>query len=119
MKDPAASALVMRIKSDMIDAMKTRDQMGVAARKLLLGSIANAEAVPNANQEADGSTYFAGTSNGVGTSELPRQELSKDDILGIIRAEIEEMTDVLRSLDAANDYAAELRRKIELLQQYL
>lgn len=106
MKDPAAQALVDRVRSDLIAAIKTRNQLEVSTLKSLLASFSNAEAV-------DATTIQAGL------TEVARNELSLVDLENIILDEIKELQTVVSRLGNNKAYKTELETRQSLLSRYL
>ena len=74
----------VRLQQALSRALKERDTEAVSALRSALGAIANAEAVPV--PQRTGTEVMLG----VGPSEVPRRELTKDEIDGIVEAEIVE-----------------------------
>src|SRR3954469_23177783 len=92
--------------------------------RTVLAAIANAEAPPGADDDpvsrrSDGP--IAGAVSGLAASEVPRRELTDDDVLAIVRGELDERLAALDQLAAAGatDGAAVLRAEVALLEQYL
>lgn len=104
MEDTLAAQLVMRVQIDLTAAMKQRNQVEVSTLKSLLASFSNAEAVEITNQTS---------------VEVPRKELTEADLQDIIRAEISELQQVIKRLDATSGYRLELEQKSVILQRYL
>ncbi len=118
MEDTQAHELVVRIKADMVRAMKDRKGIEVSASRSLLASISNAEVVPAPNQTHVTSDHIAGASAGVGSTEVPRKQLSYTDLQVIIEDEIQEIQAAKEQLDESSDYAIELDQKIAMLRGY-
>lgn len=95
----------------MLQAFKNGNQLERDVLQTLLARISNAEAVtaPQTNEP----------SVGVGSSEMARKELSRGDILALINDEINKIETVLKTLDAASDYAKELQQKLLVTQKYV
>ena len=113
-----------RLRADLTTAMKARDKEAVAALRSVLASFDNAEAVPvpaPATGPPASSEYVAGTSVGLGSAEVARRELTRDDQRTVRRAQIDE------GLAEADTYAAHgrpddadrLRRQVDVLRTYL
>lgn len=112
-----------RLRSDLTAALKARDRDSVAALRTALAAIDNAEAVPPppGGRSMVSSEYVAGTSVGLGSAEAARRELTPDDVLAVLRAQIGE------GLAEADTYAAHgqadaadrLRRQADVLRAYL
>ena len=91
------TALQVRLRAAMKDAMKSRDKVAVGALRSVLGEIGNAEAVPLAEAGSAGAapssdvdqSRIAGASQGVGASEMALRDLSDDQVVTLVRAEID------------------------------
>lgn len=118
MQDAKAQELVAQIKTDLIGAMKERATIEVSALRALLARISNAEAVQAPYKAQTSSTYVAGASVGVGSTESSRKELSYADIQVIIHAELTEIQTAKQQLLDADPYAAELNQKLTILRSY-
>jgi uncharacterized protein len=70
-----------RLRDALYAALKARDEVATAAVRSAVSAIANAEAVSPAP---------AKVRLGVGAGDVPRRDLSDDELLAIIRAEIDE-----------------------------
>ena len=70
-----------RLRQSLREAMRARDQAAVSALRSALSAIANAEAVDPAPNKVR---------LGVGAGDVPRRALSEDEVLAIIRSEIDE-----------------------------
>jgi len=77
-----------RLKTELTDAMKRKDRPAVSAYRTTLSAISNAEALPIETMPSAGAVE--GMAIGVGAADLDRRELSEDDIVGIVRDEIDE-----------------------------
>jgi len=103
----------------MIRAAKASDLLTTSTLRSLLARISNAEAIPIQDTTNLSSTSIAGASLGVGTTEMPRKELMYSDVYGVIEAEVKEIEEVLRHLDASVPYGEELRQKKTIIRKYL
>lgn len=110
------------MRRDLTAAMKARQPDAVAALRTALAALDNAEAVPVEHlPEIDGDGPVAGARTGVGSTEMPRRELSLADVRAILRAQIaERMTAVAeyRGLGRV-DEAGKLQREAAVLERYL
>ena len=111
------------LRRDLVRAIRSRDEVAVAALRSALAALANAEAVDAAQARlavAEGPT-IAGSLVGVGAAEVDRRELAPADVAAILRAEVAER------IEAAADYrrrghddrAARLEEEAEVLRSYL
>jgi uncharacterized protein YqeY len=127
-----------RMRRDLVDAMKARDQQAVAALRSTLARIDNAEAVdpeavdPEAlDDEADGyeAARYPGEGHsrvvggvlGVGAAEVERRILTPEETAAIVRDEVTERevaADVLERV-GRSDQAERLRAQASLLTTYL
>jgi hypothetical protein len=102
----------------MVGAMKGRKSVEVSALRSLLARISNAEAVPVPDQTHMAPGPIAGAGFGVGSTEVPRKQLSYADIQAVIQDEIQEAQAAKQQLDGSSAYAIELNQKIAILQAY-
>lgn len=127
-----AAELRARLRADLTAAMKARDKVAVAALRTALAGFDDAEAVPVPPTPKEGSStpsqrppatseYVAGTSVGLGSTEVARRELTVEDLRTVLRAQIAER------MAQADTYAAHgqaesgarLRREADVLRAYL
>ena len=104
-----------RLKSDLVTAMRERDQVRVSTIRSLISAIDNAGAVPVAGQGYDYDPKI-----GLG-HDIDRLHLTTDDVERIIAAERDELVmarDEYRGLGKA-DLAAEFDRRVEISASYL
>jgi uncharacterized protein len=116
MQDTRAHELVTRIKTDLVVAMKKRATTEVSALRALLARISNAEAVPPPDKSPIASSRVAAA--GVGSTEMPRKQLSYTDLQAVIQAEINEIQTAKQQLPETDPYAIELNQKLAILQSY-
>lgn len=109
MPDLTPSELITRIQQDLRQAMKDRDTAKLNVLRSLSARISNAEAVQV--------TSLA--NSGVGSTEVPRRQLTLSDIRQIITAELYEIETALDAIDKSSAYAADLRQKATIIQEYL
>jgi uncharacterized protein len=94
-----------RLHGALREALRSRDVIAIAALRGALAAIDNAQAVPGDGGPAPlGVGKVAKARLGAGAAEMPRRELSEDDIATILRREIVERE------SAAADYEARGRR---------
>lgn len=88
--------------------MRDRNRDHVAAYRIALAAIANAEAV------AIGSEHHARaietSAVGVGAAEVPRRELSDDDVHDIVRGEVDELRRAADDIETHAPADAEVKR---------
>ena len=115
--DPLTEAL----RHELLQARRAGDRALSSALRTTLASLANAEAVPGAEDDgAATSAHVAGGRAGVGAADVPRRALTDEDRLAVIAAEIaslEEAVGVYAELDPAR--AADARRGAALLADVL
>jgi len=86
------------LRAALRDAQRARATESIAVFRETLAAIDNAEAVDGGGTRVGGLAIEA-TPVGVGAADLPRRELTEDDVRAIVRAEIEDR------LRAADGYA--------------
>jgi hypothetical protein len=115
--DPLTDAL----RHELLQARRAGDRALSSALRTTLASLANAEAVPAAEDDGAGTTaHVAGGRAGVGAADVPRRALTDEDRLAVVAAEIaslEEAVGVYAELDPAR--AADARRGAVLLADVL
>lgn len=97
-----------RLRADLLAAMKAKDETRLKVLRATLAAIGNAEAV-------DPKTVPAGV------TEVPRRELTDDDIRSVIdfeRAELEAAATELAA-NGRDDEADALRRRRAMLDRYV
>jgi uncharacterized protein YqeY len=112
-----------RLREDLAAAMKARDRVAITVLRTTLAAIDNAEAVDVSPREPAGaaSPHIAGSSAGVGSSDVTRRVLSDADIGEIIREEANERRDAASEYEKLGrvDMADALRREAAVLDGYL
>jgi uncharacterized protein len=78
-----------RLRAALPSALKQRDAPLVSALRATLAALDNAEAVPAGDHEP-GSLALEATPVGVGAREVPRRDLSEEQVAQLVRAEIDE-----------------------------
>jgi uncharacterized protein YqeY len=81
-----------RLRAALPDAMRQRDTARVRLIRATLAALENAEAVPDTG-DRPGSLALEATPVGAGAREVPRRELSADDVARLVAAEIAERRD--------------------------
>jgi uncharacterized protein YqeY len=102
-----------QVQADLTVAVKARDSVRIAALRVTLGAIANAEAVAS-----DGRVSLTAPA---GSTEVARREISDDDVREVIRRERAELlgaADERDGLGRPSD-AAGLRAQAAVLEGYI
>jgi hypothetical protein len=100
-----------QLRIDLLAARKAHDSLVSTTLQATIAAIDNAGAVPI--QEATHSV-------GVGSTEVPRRELSASDIKEIIKQEVAELQYAITEFgDIQNDYTNDLRSKVTILNKYI
>jgi uncharacterized protein YqeY len=101
-----------RLRRTLRDALRSRDAVAAGALRAALSAIDNAEAVP---AEPDGWLPPAGI--GVGSTEVARRELTEDDMVRIVRAEVADRHAAAAQYERLGqlDAAARMRAGADLL----
>lgn len=111
MPEPISHELVNQIRTDLLKARKARDQLTTTTLQAILSAIDNAGAVPT----PDNINVI-----GTGSTEMPRRELSIQDIRELVAHEIAEMQHTIRELgDKEKSYVDELHKRVVILENYL
>lgn len=98
--------IVERLRLDLLEARKSRDEVAAEAFRSVLSAIDNAGAVPVLKNPE--------------VTEVPRREVDESEIKNIIAAEIAEMRSVVGRLGRDNEqYKVDLLAKISTLDRYL
>jgi uncharacterized protein YqeY len=117
-----ARRLRERLHRDLIVAMKARDAATVAALRVAIAAIDNAEAadIPEGSSDTT-SAHIAGARAGVGSTEVARRALSIDEVRRILRAQIDERTTQAAEFERGGRTAAAegLRGEEAALERYL
>ena len=117
-----AQALRSMLRADLVAAMKARQPEVVAALRIALAAIDNAEAVEVPESTgAVASGRIAGARSGVGSTEARRRDLSVGDVRAILKGQIEDRLAAAELYDTngQHDAADRLRREAEALGTYL
>ena len=111
----------IRLSMDLKNAIKERNMFAVKAIRSIMSEIDNAGAVTvDAPQTMFISGGIAGATEGVGSAEVPRKELSDEDIKQIIKNEIDEMAKTAELIkDTPKSEASHLAEQINILRKYL
>ncbi|MFC4126567.1 hypothetical protein [Nocardia rhizosphaerae] len=87
MPDEQETPVRERLRAALKPALKSRDRSAVSALRTVLGAIDNAEAVDASDTRAGA---LEDSALGLGAAEVSRRDLTEDDILAIVRREIDE-----------------------------
>ena len=103
--------LIDQLNMDILNARRGQDRFTATTLQEVVAAIDNAGAVP-----VPETIHSIGT----GSTEVPRRELSAQDIQEIIQHEITELHRAIKQFGSQkNDYTDELQRKITILEKYL
>ena len=92
-----------RLRAALPSALKQRDAPLVSALRATLAALDNAEAVPTGDHDP-GSLALEATPVGVGTREVPRRDLSDEQVAQLVRAEIDERRAAARLYARAGEH---------------
>jgi len=131
-----ATSFATRLRADLRDARKRRDDVAVSALRSALGALDNAGAVPapgGGHPGAGGapgdrphhsehfSEHFAGAVAGLGATEVPRRVLDGEAERAVLRQEIAERLAAAEAIEAGGDAvrSARLRAEAAVIGRYL
>lgn len=119
-KPGPAAPLRRRLRDALAGAIKERDKLAVAALRSALAAIDNAEAVQRP-ESADRQLAVEQLRIGVGSAEMPRRELTEQQITAIVRGELAEREAAAREYQRAGrlEHAERLRGEIRALTRHL
>lgn len=102
-------------------ARKARNAAAVAAFRSAIGAIDNAEAVQRPDDSAPQVGKVARSHLGVGVADVARRELSTDDVVEILRAEIADRMLIAADYERVGrgDHATSLREEAAVLVSFL
>jgi uncharacterized protein YqeY len=111
----------LKLLVDLKNAMKDRDAIAVKTIRSLISEIDNAGAiVVEKTKVMPMSGGIAYATDGIGSSEVPRKELSEIDIKEIILREINEITKTIELVKQHSQLDTEkFIKQIEILKKYL
>lgn len=116
----SAHDLRERLRTALPRAVRNRDDVTVAALRSTLAALDNAEAV-----SADPHVHRAGAleaaPRGAGAAEVPRRPLSGAEVVGVVRAEIDDRHAAADAYAAVGEHerAARLRAEADVLDDHL
>lgn len=112
-----------RLRQDLAAALKARDRAATAALRSTIAAIENAEAVDpgHAGTLPASSSHIAGASAGVGSSDVPRRELTAADLQAIVRREIDDRRRAAREYTelGRTEAADRLSAEADVLARYI
>ncbi|SDP51926.1 hypothetical protein SAMN04489867_2746 [Pedococcus dokdonensis] len=105
------------LQSSLLPAMRVGDKDTVAVVRAALAAIANAEAVPVADDRPLTEGPVAGAAVGLGVTEAPRRELSEAEVRELVERERQERVHAAEESEAGGlgEYAARLRTQAAIL----
>ncbi len=121
MADPVAKdvaqSLKARLRADLGVAIKARDPALAKVIRTLIGAIDNAQAIDLGNAHEKYVERTFGDSSG----EVPRKQLSNEDLRAIILSEIDERAVLAAQFEASghSGRASELREETRIIEVYL
>ena len=109
------------LSADLKTAMKEKNDVAIKAIRSLMAAIDNAGAVfvesPKTMPMSGG---IAGAMNGLGSTEIPRKELSNKDLGDIILKEIDEIDQTIQQInDSMRPEVALLTEQAQIMRKYL
>ncbi len=115
------TALEQRLRAALTRAMKERDAVAVSALRSAIAAIDNAGAVDAPDAKATSGGVIAGATRGVGTTEVPRRELSEHEVTALVHHEIAQRETAAGEYErrGCDDDAARLRAQIQVLAAQL
>jgi uncharacterized protein len=123
MRDDGAGTVQDRLRAALLEAMKARDSVAVAALRSVLAALDNAEVVDagRAPQSSVGHPGLAGSVSGLCAVEVERRSLSVAEMDALVRAEVAERHAVARDYERVGQraHAERLRREAAVLSSYL
>jgi hypothetical protein len=120
MGDGSAS-LRKRLNDSLRAAVKARNAAAAAALRSAIGAIDNAEAVQRPDDSPPQGGKVARSHLGVGVADVARRELSTDEVIEILRAEIADRTSAAADYGrlGRGDQAISLRAEAAVLISFL
>jgi hypothetical protein len=110
-----------KLSKDLIGVMKERNEIEIKTIRSLISTIDNAGAIVVEDfkiMPMSGGIAYA--TDGVGSSEVPRKELSEKDIQQIIQGEIDEITKTIELVKQHSQLDTEqFVEQINILERYL
>jgi uncharacterized protein YqeY len=118
---PDPDQLRRRLREVLKVALNARDKIAVAALRSALSAIDNAEAVDRSHAPAPGGGTIGDVRLGVGAGEVARRNLSTQDVIEVIRAEVLDRTIAAAEYERLGraDEASRLRAEATTLLSFL
>jgi uncharacterized protein YqeY len=121
--EPALSPARLRdrLRESLRVALNARDSIAIAAFRSAISAVDNAEAVDRSQAPAPTSGMIGDVRLGVGAGEVARRELSRQDMLEVVRAEIRERTAAAAEYERLGraDHASRLNAEAGVLMSFL
>ena len=96
------------LRGELKQAMRERNRDHVAAYRIALAAIDNAEAVPLGSEQPAQALEMSAV--GVGVADAPRRELSHDDVRDLVRREADDLRRAANDIEPHDPADAELKR---------
>jgi uncharacterized protein YqeY len=114
---PPAEIWRTLVRASLLTARKKRDSTRATALRSVLSAIDNAETPANVAANGQHSGQIAGSVAGLRATEVPRRELSDDEIRGLVQSEIDERLSAVDAFTAGGhvERAAALRAEVAVL----
>jgi uncharacterized protein YqeY len=105
------------LRASLLAARKKRDATRATALRSVLSAIDNAETPATVQVNGNRSGQVAGAVVGLGATEVPRRELSDEQIRGLVRSEIDERRNAAELITAGGhaERADALRAEVAVL----
>lgn len=115
MADTLVAELRAKLSAALRNALKAQDPRAIDSLRSLMSAIANAEAVDNSGERV------ASPKIGIGSGDVPRRQLSGQDLIAIAELEIAERMRAAAEYDRLGraDQAAALRDQATVLRRFL
>ncbi|WP_051939682.1 hypothetical protein [Phaeacidiphilus oryzae] len=99
-----------RLRAALTTALKARDRIAAGALRSALAAVANAEAVALPDGPGSRAGAIEAAPVGAGAAEVARRELTEDQVVGIVRAEVDEREAAAAELAAVTGVAGAAER---------
>lgn len=108
----------LQLSTDLRNALLEKDDIAVKTLRSLISALDNAEAVAvKAPNSLPVTATFAGATQGLGSTEAIRRELSLADIGEIIQKEIDELEETAKILSARSLNTEQYTQQINILKR--
>jgi uncharacterized protein YqeY len=110
-----------RLRESLRVALNARDSIAAAAFRSAMSAVDNAEAAGLSQEFAPTDGMIAKARLGVGSGEVPRRELSAQDVLEVVRAEVVDRTSAAAEYErlGRTEQARTLQAEATALQSFL